>query len=50
MFDSTGELEAIERHLRMALRQFEQEARVRGDYIETVFACIAPWKMPLTFT
>jgi hypothetical protein len=37
MFDSTGDLEAIERYLRMALKQFEQEARVRGDYIETVF-------------
>ena len=36
MFDSTSELEAIERHLRMTLRQFEQEAHVRGDYIETV--------------
>lgn len=37
MFESTDELGAIERHLRMALRQFEEQARVRGDYMETVF-------------
>lgn len=37
MFESTNELGAIERHLRVAFKRFEEEARVRGDFMETVF-------------